>query len=252
MNIEELLGAYALDAVDTDERRVVERHLAVCPRCRTEVEEHREVAAMLGGESLAAPNRVWEAIGAGFSTDDPRPAAPVVSLRGIRNGKLGWVTAVAASVMLALAAGVIAQSARIGDLSARLDDQNRRIENLAGDRAADPLRQAASAALHQPGAEVVALSSPAGDTQSTLIVVLPDGTGYLFQSNLDPLPAGRTYQLWAVVDGKVISAGVLGSRPGLVPFHIDPDGLEGLVITEESSGGVEKSESDAVVAWFEA
>ena len=35
--IEELLGAYALDAVDDDERDLVEAHLAGCPRCRAEV-----------------------------------------------------------------------------------------------------------------------------------------------------------------------------------------------------------------------
>ena len=45
--IEELLGAYALDAVDDDERRVVEGYLATNPRARAEVQQHREVATML-------------------------------------------------------------------------------------------------------------------------------------------------------------------------------------------------------------
>ena len=54
------------------------------------------------------------------------------------------------------------------------------------------------------------------------------------------------------MDDKVISAGVLGNRPALVPFHIDPDGLRGLVITQEEAGGVPQSEADPVVAWFKA
>ncbi len=84
------------------------------------------------------------------------------------------------------------------------------------------------------------------------IVILPDGTGFVFRNTLDPLPEDSTYQLWAVVDQKVISAGVLGNQPDLVPFRIDPEGLEGLVITREVAGGVAVSEADPVVAWFEA
>src|SRR5690606_35755181 len=51
----ELLGAYALDAVEPDEREAVERHLADCPRCRSEVAEHREVAAYLAHAGTDAP-----------------------------------------------------------------------------------------------------------------------------------------------------------------------------------------------------
>ena len=66
------------------------------------------------------------------------------------------------------------------------------------------------------------------------------------------MPDGFTYQLWAVIDEKVISAGVLGNRPDIVPFHIDPDGLQALVITQEVYGGVPQSEGEPVVAWFDA
>ncbi|MGH2872076.1 MAG: zf-HC2 domain-containing protein, partial [Solirubrobacteraceae bacterium] len=48
--IEELLGAYALDAVDPDERAAVDSHLAECLRCRAEVDRHRQIAAGLGND----------------------------------------------------------------------------------------------------------------------------------------------------------------------------------------------------------
>ena len=44
----ELLGAYALDAVDGAERSDLEEHLATCPRCRAELDGLREAAAALG------------------------------------------------------------------------------------------------------------------------------------------------------------------------------------------------------------
>ena len=56
-DIEELLGAYALDAVDPDERRQVEAFLQTSPRARAEVDQHREVAALFafgGGEEAPA------------------------------------------------------------------------------------------------------------------------------------------------------------------------------------------------------
>jgi Putative zinc-finger len=42
------LGAYALGALDPDETRVVDAHLAGCPDCRAEVAELNELHAMLG------------------------------------------------------------------------------------------------------------------------------------------------------------------------------------------------------------
>ena len=54
----ELLGAYALDAVDPDERDRIELHLTECPRCRAEVADHREVAAFLAQPGGSAPDGV--------------------------------------------------------------------------------------------------------------------------------------------------------------------------------------------------
>ncbi|MGZ4705939.1 MAG: anti-sigma factor family protein, partial [Acidimicrobiales bacterium] len=56
--VEELIGAFALDAVDADEREAVERHLADCPRCRNELAGHLEVAALLGNTGAPAPDGV--------------------------------------------------------------------------------------------------------------------------------------------------------------------------------------------------
>jgi anti-sigma factor RsiW len=72
----ELLGAYALDAVDDDEALAIEEHLAGCPRCRAEVAMHREVVAMLGNAGGVAPEGVWERIAAELSLE--QGAGPTV------------------------------------------------------------------------------------------------------------------------------------------------------------------------------
>ena len=57
--IQELLGVYALDAVDPEMAAMVERHLAGCVKCSIEVAQHHEVAGLLansGGKSRTSPS----------------------------------------------------------------------------------------------------------------------------------------------------------------------------------------------------
>ena len=58
--IQELLGAYALHAVDTDEAAEIYDHLRSCPRCRAEVVVHRETAALLVDTHLEPPADLWD------------------------------------------------------------------------------------------------------------------------------------------------------------------------------------------------
>jgi anti-sigma-K factor RskA len=74
-------------------------------------------------------------------------------------------------------------------------------------------------ALVTPGHQLVALSGSDHQTLATF-VVLRNGTGYLVDSKMAPLPAGKTYQLWGFVAGKPISIGIMGSRPRQVSFTL--------------------------------
>ena len=58
----ELLGAYALDAVDGEERTELEEHLETCPRCRAELDGLREVAAAMGNSVEPLPEGLWSNI----------------------------------------------------------------------------------------------------------------------------------------------------------------------------------------------
>ncbi len=63
------------------------------------------------------------------------------------------------------------------------------------------------------------------------------------------LAEDRTYQLWAIVDDRVISAGVMGSDPGVSPFQV-VGSLAGLALTEEIAGGVVTSQEQPVALWL--
>lgn len=233
----ELLGAYALDALDADEREAVERHLEVCPRCRAEVADHRTVASFMGSAGGPAPDGLWDRIAGSLEEAPPElRLAPVVPLRERRS-----VSVRVGAAAAALAAGVI------GVLGAEVVHLNHQVDHVAAsDRTNTALMSAATHALANPDAQRVSMRSPDGSVTAQ-VAVLPDGTGFLVADRLPALASDRTYQLWALADGQKISAGVLGARPQIVAFRYAPAGLSGFAVTAEHAGGVSVSENSPVV-----
>jgi hypothetical protein len=265
--IEELLGAYALDAVDADERRIVEAHLAECPKCRAELAGHLEVASWMAGGGAPAPAGVWERISS--SLDGPVPEmrltsddlaaarsrdrsqtllgsrspvatgspATVVPIAGRRSrrvvGVLAAAVAVAASVVLVLGIVVARQASTI-------DDQR--------DEIASPmLWRAAGEAMADPGTTKVNLTAPDGGGAAATVVVTADGDGFVLDTALTPLPADRTYQLWGIDGDRVISLGLMGSDPSVIAFPAGGAAFTTFAVTEEVAGGVPQSENRPVV-----
>ena len=239
--LDALLGAYALDALDTDERRRVDAYLSANARARDEVDELRESAAALAlapVDDSTAPAELWDRISQTIEDERAREAASTegeggdeLAARRGRRGR-GWVS------VLAAAAAVVAVllAAQVISLSQRLDDARGTGEKEA---AAAFVR-----AGQAPGARKVALLQSSGGTVAR-VVILPDGSGYLRSDNMAPLDAQHTYQLWAVTGRAdhpvVISAGVLGASPKAAAFRTSPD-VHGFAITVERAPGVAQSD----------
>lgn len=254
LEIQESLGVFALDAVDDDERRIIEAHIAECDECRDEVAEHREVITKLAATERWAPPGLWDGIATQLTPPATEPVHPDTSsdLADIVPLRRPWlrVAAVAAAMVLVGSAAVV-QTVRLDRTSDALQVAEAAAAEAEALAARPALDQVARTAVGDPGAQLVSLEASDSNAKA-IIVLMPDGTGYITQHTLEPLPADRTYQLWAIVDGRVISAGVLGSDPGTTPFHIDVEGFEGFAITEEVVGGVVSSANDPVVAWLSA
>jgi len=62
--IADMLGAFALDAVDGDEAAAIAQHLLTCPRCTAELAEHRSAASLLANQGGDAPGALWDRISA--------------------------------------------------------------------------------------------------------------------------------------------------------------------------------------------
>lgn len=228
---EELLAPYALDAVDAREATTIEKHLDRCEPCREEVWRFRESIATLSAP-IEPPLRLWASIreATRSRTKLPRPRLQML--------------AVAASIAILLGAASY-QTLRTLELGEAIAESQGEIDRLNELLAAGSYSEMAEAAMASPRATTVSLR---GDATGT-VILLPDGTGVLIAHDFDRLDPSLTYQLWAVQAGEVISAGILGSEPGIVPFHIDPVRLEGLVVTVENAGGVAVSGQDAYSSW---
>ncbi|HEX5266277.1 MAG TPA: anti-sigma factor [Acidimicrobiales bacterium] len=235
----DLVAAYALDAVDDADRDAVERHVETCPRCRAELAAHQETAALLAFSGGQAPGEVWEriadAIGAPGS---PPPALELVTARP-RRVRRRWVAAVGAVAAGAVAAAVALLGLTVSHQSARIDD----LAAAAGNQAT--LRQAVTAAL-QPGARNQPLVSPSGTVLGD-VVLGAEGGGYVIADRFRTLPADRTYQLWAIVDGTPVSLGLLGPDPTVLVFRPAPGASE-LAVTAEQRGGALRPSGAPVAA----
>lgn len=216
-DIQELLGAFALDALDPPERAQVEEHLKQCAECRREVDEHRDTAAMFVEEHVEPPAEAWEHIVERL--DQPAPAAA----RKRRAVGLRTVLSLAAAALIVIAGLGIAVVALAERTPAPSTSQA-------------ALQRAAQTALTSPGARRTTLRSADGRL-SIEVVVLPSGRGYLVSNNLPPLPNGQTYQLWAKTNNQLVSFGVLGETPGVSSFRVEPP-VVALAVTDERAGGV--------------
>ena len=240
-----LLGVYALDAIDDpDELRNVELHLTGCAECRAEVDSHRSVTSAMAEAELEAPTGLWDRIEGELAVETGRPEPSRWHLYNL--------TSIAAIVAIAAAVGMgalwTAASGDVADLRDRVNDLEVAVAQAeAALDQADPSDLAIERARSAGTAFEVTV---AGEIGTSTAVVLPDGQAWLTDVTYAPLDPSETYQLWAIQDGAVISAGVLGSDPGTISFHVDANRLDGLVITVEEAGGVVSSSNPAAAAWL--
>lgn len=249
-----LLGAMAVDAVDPDEFVALEEHLARCPSCRAEVRAHHETLSAMVGASIPPLDLRARVLAAGPARVQVDASLPPLVLEratsrtdtvpplGDRPTRLdeGRERRAGNAVKIALAAAaslvlVVAASAVV----LRSRDRPIAIDEVAA-RARDD-------GQHRS----VVLRSTAGGAGATAVVAT-DGTGYLFSGDLPALPAGRTYQLWALggADGTTpVSVGLLGRDPDVSTFRADTR-VTGFAVSEESDGGAVTPSAPLAVGTF--
>ncbi len=235
----ELLAVAALHAVDAETLAAIEEHAATCPRCSSELDAYRAVAAAIGNSVEELPEGLWTNISSqlwerlGDTTVMPAlvisdPPAEVVAITSLprssrpRRAAFGALAFAAAASIVVLALSLLGAQNHVTNLQGLLRTAS---------------RSAVQRALTTPGHQVVNLTS-ATDQSLAEFVMLPNGTGYLVKSTMPSLSSNDTYQLWAIVKGSPVSIGVMGSSPGQVTFTMNSSpGPSELAVTVQKSGG---------------
>jgi anti-sigma-K factor RskA len=123
----------------------------------------------------------------------------------------------------------------LGLLSYRVVNLDNRVGQLQASLGERGVGQLVNQAIENPASREVELTAKTSSARAH-VVVLPDGTAYWVDDDFAALPAGHTYQLWALTSGKVVSLGVLGPDPHNVPFRVEP-AMTLLMVTAEPAGG---------------
>jgi anti-sigma-K factor RskA len=260
--LEMLVSAHALDALEPDEAAAVEAHLAGCESCRAAFAEAIETAAML---AMSAPGA------------EPPPALRDRILTAARSTPQEPPLVVAAGAGPELAAAAVAEPA-VAPVAAPAPTRQRKrfrevftpSRNFAAAFAiaagllgvlwlserdtADQLRaeRDASALVGQvlaaPGAQVVALSGPGGATGGAVLVA--DEHKPVVVADLLPAPPGKIWEVWTIPEGgKPTSAALMhGGDQNVVQLPASvPDGTT-IAITAEPDDGTQHAAPTGQIA----
>jgi len=229
---QDLLAAYALDAVDNHERDAIRRALESDRDMQAELMGYREALAVLATAVEVAPSTpspaVWDGIQHQIS--GARTAAEAPTFTPAREFKRRRFTT---RILGAVAATALVTATFFGIQLASVE--------------APDLVAAANELKTLDSTRTVALTNSGG--LAVDVVLGSDGVGYIYADQLPEIADDRSYQLWAISDNGVISAGIFDSS-GIAPFHTDGI-VTGFAITEEIAGGVEASQNDPVAVWLE-
>lgn len=235
-----LSGAYALDALDENERAIFEEHLETCADCRTEVAEFAATAAYLGmAVAVAPPPQLRDRVRTQIRQvrQLPPERSNVRPIRGVSRRSFTLVAA-AASILaaLAIALGVIAYQTdqRNDELAAQVQQQQEDVEALAAEaeRIAD--------VLAAPDAQTT-VGEVADGGEAAAVASADQGEVILLTRGLPQLAEDLTYQLWFIgEDGVPVSGGVLDvPADGDLTLVTEGDlaGVTTIALSVEPSGG---------------
>lgn len=205
-----LAAAYALDALDEDERAAFEAHYPSCDVCAAEVADFRSTAAELAEDAWSAPppdlkTKIMSDV------SRTRQVPPILPDRVVDLAERRRRRASRSTVLGAAAAALVVI---VGVVFAVRDSQPTDLEALVAARDAVRTELDATAAGADGSIEII------WSAQRDAVAVIGDG--------LDDPGAGMAYQLWFVLgDDGVAPAGLFDPASGSIEAVLDVDDIDG-------------------------
>lgn len=239
-DIHALSGAYAVDALEPDERMLFEQHLATCADCRAEVASLREAASLLAETSeVPPPPGLRDKLLAEIATVRPLPpevSGPERTDIGTtvplapRRRRLRPALAAAAAVAALIGGGVVVAT------QPWQDDSGSQTQLTAAERV-----------LNAPDAQRVTQEFPGG-ASATVVRSKSEGRAVIVTSKMPAAPNGKVYELWLQdAAGSMVPAGLMPPKSDqTVLLDGDASGARAVGITVEPEGGSDRPTSDPI------
>jgi anti-sigma-K factor RskA len=223
--IEDLLAAFALGAIEPEEAELVRAHLEGCASCTATVQRLRRAAGALplAVEPAAPPSRLRDQILAAAAASRPSeraaaPRTPALRLRAPRPRipavATGWRVGVAFAAIVAFALGA---GLGLG----------------IGRSIATPTAPASNVVQYS-----LTGSGTMAGAQGRVFELKQQGLTLVDFSNLPDLEPGKVYELWLIPkQGQPLAAGVFKPDPGgshVVVLARSLQGLAALAVTTEA------------------
>ena len=225
-----LSGAYAIDALDSDERAIFEEHLTGCEECRLEVASLQEAGALLGvDESIAPPSELRERVLSDIAVVRPLPpvVTSIASHRDARRRRAVPALVAAAAAIAVIGAGAVVWNPFGGD-GAVPSAQN----PTSATASADPVQQVIDA----PDARTLAQGLDVGGS-ATVFWSRTLGEAAVVTRGMPDPGRGSVYQLWLRLDDEMVPAGLQDTGDFSALLAGNATDAEAIGITVEPAGG---------------
>ncbi|HEY6974807.1 MAG TPA: anti-sigma factor [Chitinophagaceae bacterium] len=243
-----IIESYVLGLASTEEATELEMLCRQHADIKNAVEEFEAlIQKQAFQDALAPPPEVKEKLMSALTTEFAKAQTPVVQLT-VDTGRSKSISIIryfaAASVILLIASTVLnvflynnylsvnnkyqALLTERNSLQANNDVFRTRINNL----------EQSMRVIENPDVRVITLKGLPGKENNLAAVYWDSKTKdvYLLPTKMDATPSGKQYQLWAIVNGKPVDAGVIDECDGLCKMKNIPD-AEAFAITLEKKGG---------------
>ena len=252
--VEQLLGAYALDALTPGELEDVEQHLESCASCRDDVTDAERVAAVLrlGVPQIDPPGHLRARVLNAARLQPLQSAdAPQAPARGVASGSgrgrvVPLVWAAAAALIPLLLSGWLTMEVVSLQRSA---DAMRASEREAWIEAQGAAEIAARGVQVGAGAAQIEATEYAPTAWGTFYYIPRQTDGVLVVGGLPALPRDKCYQVWLISGDTTMNGGTFyleGEGRGMlvVKSPMPMDDVDTVRVTMEPHGGSSEPQGD--------
>lgn len=233
-----LLEQYALGLTDAEESRIVEQHLKAFPELKDELRSMQSALEQYARQYAIPPpsglkNKILQDL-----EETPDPNFDTQKNRSLSNS-VPWSKLLSYVALIALTAGYLYKSHQINLAKQEIRQKQTAIASCNERNERLEVSQAIYAFISDTHTQPVLLKGTAVSPESEAVVYWNEDkqAAYFFASALPEPPSDKQYQIWADVEGEMISVGLLDYQTKDLQQINYIANAESLNITLEPKGG---------------